>query len=75
MRTLKIGDRVRLKVHSLFSRKGKTGTVIETRTDTVRFLKDQSAEFCDACHHEVAKMRDQTPNPEHSRYLLERGLV
>jgi len=74
---IKKGDRVRLKVHALGCRKGTTGTIVETpfHEDTVCFLKDGSTETCHACRHEVAKMHDQTPNPEHLEIFQRDDLV
>ena len=68
MRPLKAGDRVRLKVRSLFGWKG-TGTVSEiigdgTDPDTdVDILKDGSSEHCTCCRHELAKIRTEAPRP------------
>lgn len=79
MKGLKLGDRVRLKVDALIARKGTTGTIIRVDyygyENGYTFLKDGSSESCDAFHDELAKMQDQTPNPEHSRYLFARGLA
>jgi len=87
MKQLKKGDRVRLKVDSFLSRKSKTGTVVETGSHkdgegshcSVWFLKDGSFEeeiqlrTCHVLRYQVAKMRDQTPNPEHVNYLSKQG--
>ena len=68
MRPLKAGDRVRLKVRSLFGWKG-TGTVtavIGGGTDpdvSVEILKDGSSEHCTCCRHELAKIRPEVPRP------------
>ena len=68
MRPLKSGDRVRLKVRSLFGWKG-TGTVSEIIGDgtdpntSVEFLKDGSSELCTCCRHELAKIRPEVPRP------------
>ena len=68
MRALKAGDRVRLKVRSLFGWKG-TGTVSEiigdgTDPDTsVEILKDGSSEHCTCCRHELTKIRAEVPRP------------
>ena len=72
MRALKAGDRVRLKVRSLFGWKG-TGTVSEivgdgTDPDTpVEILKDGSSEHCTCCRHELAKIRTEAPRPKDGR--------
>lgn len=87
MRELKKGDRVRLKVDSFLSRKGRTGTVVDIAPHksgedshySVWFLKDGSFEeeiklrTCHVLRYQIAKMRDQTPNPEHVNYLSKQG--
>ena len=78
---LKKFDRVRLKVNSWASKKGTKGTLLEdqkahwtgaTDDDLVEFLKDSphgdDPNFyhpISACRFQVAKLRDQTPNPHH----------
>lgn len=63
---LKKGDRIRLKVRTVFGFKG-TATVMEDQVGdepdaTIRFKKDGSTEeHCYACRHEVAKIRKPTP--------------
>ena len=72
MRALKAGDRVRLKVRSLFGWKG-TGTVSEiigdgTDPDTpVETLTAGSSEHCTCCRHELAKIRTEAPRPKDGR--------
>lgn len=72
MSRLKAGDRVRLKVRSLFGWKG-TGTVTEiigngADPDTfVEILKDGSSEHCTCCRHELAKIRTEAPRPKDGR--------
>jgi len=60
MKLLKKGDRIRLKVRTIFGWKG-IGTVIEDQlheNSAVRFKKDENgSNNCTACRHEVAKMR------------------
>ena len=68
MRPLKAGDRVRLKVRSLFGWKG-TGTVSEIIGDgtdpntSVEILKDGSSEHCTCCRHELVKIHPEVPRP------------
>ena len=68
MRPLKAGDRVRLKVRSLFGWKG-AGTVTEIIGDgtdpntSVEILKDGSSEHCTCCRHELAKILAEVPRP------------
>jgi hypothetical protein len=57
---LKIGNRVRAKMHTMSGWKG-TGTYIGNGMVIKDFL-NTIAEFCD---DELAKMRDQIPNPRH----------
>lgn len=66
MKPLKKGDRIRLKVRTIFGWKG-TATVVEDQRfdDTVRFVKDGDspddflATLCYACRHEVSKIRQK----------------
>ena len=70
---LKKFDRVRLKVNSWASKKGTKGTVLKDEgAYGVDFLKDSphgdDPNFyhpISACRFQVAKLRDQTPNPHH----------
>jgi hypothetical protein len=59
-RKLKIGDRVRAKAHTISGWKG-TGTYIGNGM-VIKDFFNTIAEFRD---HELAKMRDQIPNPRH----------
>jgi len=65
MRLLKKGDRIRLKVRTIFGWKG-TGTVTEDQLhadDNVYFRKDGGiGERNGARRHEVALMRNRTPD-------------
>lgn len=63
---LKIGDRVRAKVATMDGWKG-TGTYIGDEM-VLKDFKDTIAEFCD---YELAKMRDQIPNPKHTAFIAE----
>ena len=65
-RELKIGDRVRAKIRTMDGWKG-TGTYIGDGMVLTDF-KDTIANFCD---DELAKMRDQIPNPSHNAFIAE----
>jgi hypothetical protein len=59
-RQLKIGNRVRAKARTIDGWKG-TGTYIGDGM-VIQDFSNIIAEFCD---YELAKMRDQIPNPRH----------
>jgi hypothetical protein len=63
---LKIGDRVRAKVRTMDGWKG-TGTYIGDGMVLTDF-KDTIADFSDC---ELAKIRDQIPNPSHNAFIAE----
>jgi hypothetical protein len=63
---LKNGDRVRAKVRTMDGWKG-TGTYIGDGM-VLKDFKDTIANFCDC---ELAKMRDQIPNPKHTAFIAE----
>ena len=63
---LTIGTRVRTKVRTLDGWKG-TGTYIGDGI-VLKDFKDTIGNFCD---DELAKMRDQIPNPKHIAFIAE----
>ena len=65
-RKLKIGDRVRAKIRTLTGWKG-TGTYIGAGMVMQDYI-DSISIFAD---HELAKMRDQIPNPSHTAIIKE----
>ena len=67
-RRLKRGDRVRLKVRSIFGWKGcgtylGGGAFVRDGSDGLTYGPSMAADY------ELARMRDQTPNPEHAQIV------
>lgn len=67
-RNIPSGTRVRLKVRAMSGWRG-TATLLLGRTAIKDGGTDPHCDSIDACPHEWAVMRDQTPNPEHAPAL------